>query len=202
MTARIPRRRSFPRIARDEYARSARTASGRVLGLPRPLRGTRMPAMTASKAGASPASYPRLTLAEKTPERTGHGRAIAHRSISDEFATQIDDCPGMRQQSNGVTMERQGVAWSLRLAGKVVMPVSADSKLSEAILAELDETEARFREVQMKARQQLSGEDDGGGGSTRCFRCSCPFYESPSSGHSVICSRSTCRHGFTSHDVF
>jgi hypothetical protein len=156
------------------------------------------PQWRAARSGA----YPRLTLAEKTPERTGHGRAIAHRSISDEFATRTDDCPGMRQQSNGVTMERQGVAWSLRLAGKVVMPVSADSKLSEAILAELDETEARFREVQMKARQQLSGEDDGGGGSTRCFRCSCPFYESPSSGHSVICSRSTCRHGFTSHDVF
>lgn len=55
MTDRMPRRRRCPRIAREEYERSARRVCGRVLGLPRLARGTRMPAMIASKAGASPA---------------------------------------------------------------------------------------------------------------------------------------------------
>lgn len=36
-------------------ASGASSSSGRVLGLPRPFRGTRMLAITASKAGASPA---------------------------------------------------------------------------------------------------------------------------------------------------
>ncbi len=52
MTARIPRRRRWPRIARKEYARSARTARGRVRGLPGPVRGTRIRDITVSKAGA------------------------------------------------------------------------------------------------------------------------------------------------------
>lgn len=42
-------------MAREEYARSARTARGRVRGLPGPLRGTRIRDITVSKAGASPA---------------------------------------------------------------------------------------------------------------------------------------------------
>jgi hypothetical protein len=45
----MPRRRRRVRIAREEYARSALTLSGLVLGLPFPILGTRMPAMTASK---------------------------------------------------------------------------------------------------------------------------------------------------------
>lgn len=50
----MPRRRRCSRMARDEYALSARTASGRVRGRPR-SRGTRRRAITAAKAGASPA---------------------------------------------------------------------------------------------------------------------------------------------------
>jgi hypothetical protein len=54
ITARILRCRKWRRIARDEYALSARTTSGVTLG--RPIRlGTRNCAMTCSNAGASPA---------------------------------------------------------------------------------------------------------------------------------------------------
>ncbi len=55
MTARMPRRRRWLRIAREEQARSARTVPGRVRSLPSPRRGTRILAMTASNAGAWPA---------------------------------------------------------------------------------------------------------------------------------------------------
>lgn len=48
-------------MAREEYARSARTARGRVRGLPGPSRGTRMRDITISKAGASPA-WPAVTV--------------------------------------------------------------------------------------------------------------------------------------------
>ena len=48
-------------MAREEYARSARTVRGRVLGLPGPVRGTRMRDITVSKAGASPA-WPAVTV--------------------------------------------------------------------------------------------------------------------------------------------
>lgn len=78
------------------------------------------------------------------------------------------------------------------------MSMPADSE----IFAELDEAEARLREVHEKARLQLPGDDGGGDGSTRCFKCHCPFFEQPASGHSILCSRSTCRHSFFSHDVF
>jgi hypothetical protein len=87
--------------------------------------------------------------------------------------------------------------------GKVGLPVP-DSKVTDAqsdeIFAELDEAEARLREVQRKARQLLMGEDDDG--FTRCmvFECGCPFYKSPTSGHSSLCTRATCRHPFSSHD--
>ncbi|KOT92875.1 hypothetical protein ADK86_19545, partial [Streptomyces sp. NRRL F-5755] len=49
ITARIPRRRRWPRIAREEYAET-----GAVRGLPTG-RDTRIRAMTFSNAGASPA---------------------------------------------------------------------------------------------------------------------------------------------------
>lgn len=42
----------------------ARTTAGRVLGLPSPLRGIRIPAMTASNAGASPA-WPAVTWMDR-----------------------------------------------------------------------------------------------------------------------------------------
>jgi hypothetical protein len=48
MTARMPRRRRWLRIAREEYARSASTAKGRDRGLPGPVRGTRMRDITVS----------------------------------------------------------------------------------------------------------------------------------------------------------
>jgi len=51
---RIPRRRRWSRIAREEYVLSARTRSGLVRGRPGG-RGTRRRAMTPVKAGASPA---------------------------------------------------------------------------------------------------------------------------------------------------
>lgn len=50
----MPRRLRFSRMARDEYALSARTAAGRVRGRPR-RRGTRSRVITSAKAGASPA---------------------------------------------------------------------------------------------------------------------------------------------------
>ncbi|MFG2180913.1 hypothetical protein ACGFLS_19565 [Streptomyces abikoensis] len=80
------------------------------------------------------------------------------------------------------------------------MSMAADSE--SKIFAELDEAEARLREVQKKARQHLSGDDGGDDGSTHCFKCDCPFFVPPSSGHSIICSRPTCPHSFFSHDVF
>lgn len=54
IVARMPRLLRCSRMARDEYALSARTASGRVRGRPR-HRGTRRRAITSAKAGASPA---------------------------------------------------------------------------------------------------------------------------------------------------
>jgi hypothetical protein len=66
ITARLPRRRSVRRIAPDEYALSAMTASGLRRGRPTPARGTRTAAGTASKAVES------LTLPGVT--RTARGR--------------------------------------------------------------------------------------------------------------------------------
>lgn len=73
VTVRMLRRRRWARMAPEEYARSARTARGRVRGPPGPLRGTRMPEITVSKAGASPA-WPAVRVKAR-----GHARPSAAR---------------------------------------------------------------------------------------------------------------------------
>ncbi|MFF2144629.1 hypothetical protein [Kitasatospora sp. NPDC058190] len=95
------------------------------------------------------------------------------------------------------------------LGWKGVMSVPAEYELTDAqkkardeVLDELDEVEARLREVQAKARRQLPENNDGDSGSNRCFRCDCPIFEISNSGLSPVFSRSTCGHGFTDHDFF
>ncbi len=55
-----PASAQMPTVGAGGDARSARTTSGRVLGRPGPVRGTRILAMTAAKAAASPA-WPAVT---------------------------------------------------------------------------------------------------------------------------------------------
>lgn len=85
MTAWIPRRRRWLRIARDEYARSASTVSGRVLGPPGPLRGTRI------------AGHDGLDGLRASPTRPAEGQGLCM-AVADE----VD----FRTQASAVTTER------------------------------------------------------------------------------------------------
>lgn len=75
MTALMPRRRKWQRMAREEYALPARTASGVILG--RPIgRGTRRRAITCVNAGASPA-WPGVMWKARGLQRPSQVRWIA-----------------------------------------------------------------------------------------------------------------------------
>ena len=67
MTAVIPRRRKSLRMARLEYALSARTRWGRVRGLPAPTRSTRRLASRCSNTGASLACPAETTTTNGRP---------------------------------------------------------------------------------------------------------------------------------------
>lgn len=104
MTMRIPRRRRRARMAREEYARSARTARGRVRGLPGPLRGTQPHCRPAGHSSGPPVQPP----AVHADRRSGAGNIADDRRLAKPAIPRTMDSPPplSARTSEGSTYDR------------------------------------------------------------------------------------------------